>query len=137
MGNIRFYLKVYAVALAAFLVVDAVWIIAFAGPLYQKKIGHLLADSVNWIAAVIFYLMFIAGLVFFAVRPVIKNEIPAASGLFKSVIFGLMTYGTFSLTNLALIDTWPVSMAIVDMIWGMTVSVLVGWVSINVGKYLG
>ena len=121
--------------MAAFLVIDAVWIVAFAGPLYQKKIGHLIADDVNWAAAGLFYLMFIAGLVYFAIRPGIKDGNFHVSGIFKSGMFGLMTYGTFSLTNLALIDTWPISLTMVDIAWGMTVSVLVGWISIKAGLF--
>ncbi len=125
----------YGIALAAFLVIDMIWIGLIARNFYRNRLGHLLAASPNLTAAVIFYLMFVAGLVFFAVRPgVIKNNL--TEGLLKSALFGLMTYGTYDLTSLALIENWPLSVTLVDMVWGVMVSMGVGYISIQSGRYL-
>ena len=121
------------VALASFLVVDLIWIGLIARTFYQERLGFLLASSPNWAAAIIFYLMFIAGLLFFVVLPGLKDKAFIAS-LSRAAVFGLLTYGTYDLTNLALIEGWPVSVTIVDMIWGMTLSVIVCFVSLKIGR---
>jgi len=83
-----------------------------------------MAKNVNWPAALIFYLLFIAGLVVFVIQPGL-----AAKSLFKTVLlaalFGLVTYATYDLTNLATIKNWPLIVTIVDLIWGMLLSVIV------------
>jgi uncharacterized membrane protein len=79
--------------------------------------------------------MYIAGLIYFAVRPELNNN-KLLPGVFKSALYGLLTYGTYDLTNLALIKDWPLSVTIVDMIWGVTVSVIVGTIGIVFGKRL-
>lgn len=68
------YLKVYGVALSVFLVVDLIWIGFIARTFYQDQLGFILASSPNWIAAIIFYLMFVAGLLFFVVIPGLKKN---------------------------------------------------------------
>ena len=133
MKSIKLYIKIYGVALVAFLVIDLIWIGLFANNFYRNRLGYILADSPNLIAAVIFYLMFIAGLIYFAVRPGLSSN-GYLSGIFKSALYGLITYGTYDLTNLALIENWPVSVTIVDMLWGMSVSTLVGIISIVFGR---
>ena len=135
MKRIKLYIKLYLISLSAFLVIDMIWIGIFANSFYRNRLGYLLAESPNLAAAVIFYLLFIAGLVFFAVRPGLKKK-SAVSGILKSAVFGLMTYGTYDLTNLALIKNWPISVTVVDMIWGMAVSAMVGFISIKLGKHL-
>jgi len=128
------YLKVYGVALSAFLVVDLIWIGFIARNFYQGQLGFILASSPNWIAAIIFYLMFVAGLLFFVVLPGLKNNALKES-LFRAAAFGILTYGTYDLTNLALIEGWPVLVTVVDIIWGMILSVIVCLVSVKVGRH--
>ena len=126
------YLKLYGVALSTFLVIDLIWIGFIARTFYREQLGFILASSPNWIAAVIFYLMFIAGLLFFVILPGLKNNILKVS-LFRAATFGILTYGTYDLTNLALIEGWPVLVTVVDMIWGMILSVIVCFVSLKAG----
>ncbi|MDD9304435.1 MAG: DUF2177 family protein [Desulfobacter sp.] len=135
MKNTKSYIKIYTVALVAFLVIDLFWITLFANHFYRNRLGYILSDSPNLIAALIFYLMFIAGLAYFAVLPGVNSK-GFLSGIFKSALYGLITYGTYDLTNLALIQHWPLSVTIMDMIWGVTVSVMVGTISIGFGKRL-
>ncbi len=127
-------LKVYGVALSVFLVVDLVWIGFIARTFYQDQLGFILASSPNWIAAIIFYLMFVAGLLFFVVIPGLKNN-GLKESLFRAALFGILTYGTYDLTNLALIEGWPVLVTVVDIIWGMVLSVIVCLVSVKLGRY--
>jgi len=127
------YLKIYGVALSVFLVVDLIWIGIIARNFYQEQLGFILASSPNWTAAIIFYLMFVAGLLFFAVVPGLK-ETGLKDSLFRAAVFGILTYGTYDLTNLALIEGWPVLVTVVDIIWGMILSIIVCMVSLKAGR---
>jgi len=128
------YLKVYGVALSVFLVVDLIWIGFIARTFYQDQLGFILASSPNWTAAIIFYLMFVAGLLFFVVIPGLKKN-DLKESLFRAAVFGILTYGTYDLTNLALIEGWPVLVTAVDIIWGMILSIIVCLVSLKVSRH--
>jgi len=110
------FLKLYLMTLVIFFLVDIVWLGVISKKLYKEYLGHLMGP-VNWPAALIFYAMFIAGLVFFVISPAIEKQ-----SLFYAVsvgaFFGLITYGTYDLTNLATLKDWPVTITIIDLIWG-------------------
>jgi len=86
--------------------------------------------DINWFAAIIFYLLFIAGLVTFVISPAIEKHSWVHALLFGA-LFGLITYATYDLTNLATLKNWPVLVTIVDLIWGTVLSA-----SISVITYL-
>ena len=130
-----YYLKLYLVTFSAFIVIDMVWLGLVARTFYQKHLGFIMAPSPNWIAAIIFYLLFIAGLLFFVVLPGLKDD-SLKTSLLRAAMFGLITYGTYDLTNLATVKDWPVLVTVVDMIWGMVLSVAVGLVGLKAGKWL-
>ncbi len=118
------FIKLYIIALPVFLAIDMVWLGLVAKNFYAKQIGFLMKTNVNWIAALIFYLLFIVGLILFVIEPALdKNSWQNA--LIMGVLFGLITYATYDLTNLATIKDWPVIVTIVDLIWGMFVSAAV------------
>ena len=128
-------LQVYAVTLGIFFAIDLVWLGVVAKDFYRQHIGHLLAAQVNWGAAVLFYVMFIGGLVFFAVKPGLE----AASGtraLAYGALFGLLTYATYDLTNQATMKDWPVLVTVVDLAWGSILSATVAWLSYQVSSRL-
>lgn len=130
-----FYIKLYIVTLVTFLVIDMFWLGLVARGFYRKHLGFILASKPNWVAAVIFYLLFIGGLLIFVVVPGLE-----ANSLLKTIIhaalFGAITYATYDLTNLATIDKWPLIVTVVDLIWGSTISVLVSLVGFKIGKLL-
>ena len=115
------YLAAYAVATVVMLAIDLLWLGVIAKPLYRAGIGHLMADSPNIPAAVLFYLMFPVGLMFFAVVPNASSSewMPT---LLAGALFGLFTYATYDLTNLATLKGWPVGLAVLDIAWGSLVS---------------
>lgn len=118
-------LKLYLLALPVFFAVDMLWLGVVAKNFYKNQIGFLMTPSINWLAAIIFYLIFIAGLVLFVVSPALaKNSLQHA--LIFGALFGFITYATYDLTNLATLKDWPLTVTIVDMIWG---SVLASTVS--------
>ncbi len=130
-----YYVKLYLATLMAFFVIDMIWLGLIARAFYQKHLGFLLASPPNWTAAVIFYLLFIAGILVFVVVPGLKED-SLKTTLLRAALFGLITYATYDLTNLATIKNWPVVVTVVDMIWGVVLSVSVSFVSFTVGKWL-
>jgi uncharacterized membrane protein len=116
----------YVIALAVFFAVDMVWLGLVAKGFYRRYLGTMLSPKVNWPAAILFYLLFIAGLVVFVIKPVLlKGGTLEAAVL--GAFFGLICYATYDLTNLATLKDWPVVLTIVDLVWG---SVLGGGVSV-------
>jgi uncharacterized membrane protein len=118
------FIKLYAIAFAVFLGVDAAWLVLIAKKFYTKYIGYLMAKNPNLWAALIFYLIFIAGLVFFVITPALDKKM-WTQALLAGMFFGLVTYATYDLTNLATVKDWPLIVTIVDLIWGMFVSATV------------
>jgi uncharacterized membrane protein len=111
------FIKVYIVAFIVFLVIDMLWLGLIAKSLYREHLGFLMKENVNWIAAIIFYLVFIVGIVTFVVLPALKTD-SWQHALFLGALFGLVTYSTYDLTNLATLKEWPVLITVIDLIWG-------------------
>ena len=128
-------LQIYAVTLGIFFAIDLVWLGVVAKDFYRQHIGHLLAPDVNWPAAVLFYLMFIGGLVFFAVKPALEAN-SAARAMMYGAFFGLLTYATYDLTNQATMRDWPVLVTVVDLAWGTVLSATVAYLSFQVSSRL-
>ena len=126
------FIKLYLIAFVVFFAVDLVWLGLVAKKFYRKHIGFLMRPKPNWAAALIFYLVFIAGIVFFAVLPSREMACPGTAVLY-GVLFGFFTYATYDLTNLATIKDWPLIVTIVDLAWGMilcgSVSGLTYWIA--------
>lgn len=122
------FIKLYAVALSVFLAIDLVWLGFIAKSFYGKYLGHLMREGVNWPAAIVFYLLFVAGLVMFVIYPAVdRHQWYYALG--AGAAFGLITYATYDLTNLATIKDWPLVVTIVDMVWGMVLAASVSLVT--------
>jgi len=112
------FLKLYGIAFVVFFVIDLIWLGIIAKDLYQKQIGHLLKQDVNWYAAIIFYLLFIAGLVYFVLLPNVGPDSSVLKVILAGAIFGFITYATYDLTNLATLKDWPIQITIIDLAWG-------------------
>jgi uncharacterized membrane protein len=111
------FIKLFIIALPVFFVIDMVWLVLVAKKFYQEQIGFLMKPDINWFAAIIFYLLFIAGLIIFVVSPAVEKHSWVHAILFGA-LFGLITYATYDLTNLATLKDWPLLVTIVDLIWG-------------------
>lgn len=130
-----FYLKLYFATLVAFFAIDIVWLGLVARTFYRKYLGFLMAPNPNWLAAIIFYLLFIVGILVFVVVPGLADN-SLKTMLLRAALFGLITYATYDLTNLATVKNWPLMITIVDLIWGTTLSVVVSYISFLAGKWL-
>jgi uncharacterized membrane protein len=135
--NPAYYLKTYLVAVPVFFLIDMVWLGVIAKGVYAKYMGHLLRPVPNWPATIVFYLLFIVGLVIFAIHPALKNQSWSYALLYGG-LFGFFTYMTFDMTSLAVLKDWPWQIVIIDIIWGIVLSGSVSVVSYLIaGKYLG
>jgi uncharacterized membrane protein len=122
-------LKLYAIALPVFFAIDMIWLGLVAKSFYRAQIGALMKPEVNWTAAIVFYLIFIAGLVVFVISPAVEKASWKRALLFGA-LFGLVCYATYDLTNLAVAKDWPLLVTIIDMIWGMVLAA-----SVSVATY--
>jgi len=111
------YVKLYIVTVPIFLIIDLLWLGIIARGFYRSKLDFILSEQVNWMAAVFFYLIYIIGILFFAIRPAISNH-SWIQALVLGALFGFFTYATYDLTNFATIKEWPLGVVIVDVIWG-------------------
>jgi uncharacterized membrane protein len=111
------FIKLFLIALPVFFVIDMVWLVLVAKKFYQGQIGFLMKPDINWFAAITFYLLFIAGLVIFVISPAVEKHSWVHAILFGA-LFGLITYATYDLTNLATMKDWPLLVTVVDLIWG-------------------
>ena len=133
--NISFYLKLYALTVPVFFVIDILWLGVVAKGFYRKKLNFILSPDVNWVAAIVFYLIYIAGIIFFAVRPaVIAASWRQAAVL--GALFGFFTYATYDLTNMATIKNWPLTIVVVDILWGVCLCTVVSCLSFLISKWL-
>jgi uncharacterized membrane protein len=107
----------YAGTIAAFLVLDFLWLGVVMPEFYRSQIGHLMAEGVNWLAAVVFYVMYVAGIFIFAVLPALRNGKGRRAALLGALL-GLVAYGTYDLSNQAVLEDWPLLVTVVDILWG-------------------
>lgn len=122
----------YVLTALVFFGLDMVWLGFLAKDLYRRYLGAFLSQQVNWVAAGIFYLIFIAGIFLFVILPAVEKG-SWTRALVMGGLFGLVTYATYDLTNLATMVQWPVRIVIIDLVWGV---VLVGAVSVAGFKIL-
>jgi len=129
------YLKLYALTIPIFFVIDIIWLGVIARGLYRRHLGFVLSPDVNWVAAVIFYLMYIVGILFFAVRPALNSNSWLQAALLGG-LYGFFTYATYDFTNLATIKDWPPIIVLVDIVWGVCLCTVVSVLSFLIAKWL-
>lgn len=130
-----YYLKLYLATLVIFLAIDILWLSLIARRFYAKYLGFLLSAQPVWSAAILFYLLFVAGVLVFVVLPGLQVD-SAKRVLLLGALFGLVTYGTYDLTNLALVKEWPWIVTVVDMFWGAALAAMVSYFGYMIGKFL-
>lgn len=111
------FIKLYLIATPIFFAIDIIWLSIFAKNFYRSQLGSLLTDKINWTAAIVFYLIFIAGIVIFVLVPAVRED-SLQKALIFGALFGFFAYATYDLTNLATTKNWPFALSIVDMLWG-------------------
>ncbi len=114
-------LRLYLLTLVIYGAIDFLWVGLIAKQWFQKEIGHLMASSIKMPPAILFYLLYPLSLILFAIFPSIKTGSPLQALLYGAAL-GLTCYAAYDLTNLATLKSWPIKLAICDMLWGGFVS---------------
>lgn len=128
------FLKLYAIALPVFFAIDLTWIGFVAKNFYKSQIGYLMTSTVNWTAAIVFYLLFIVGMIVFVIGPAYEAH-SWSRALLYGAMFGFMTYATYDLTNLATVKDWPLLVTVVDLTWGTVLAASVSTVTVLIAQY--
>jgi len=127
------FLKLYTITLCAFLAIDALWLGIIAKGFYRQQIGFLMKDQMNWVAALLFYIVFAVGIVVFALMPAIESGSWVRATLLGALL-GFLAYAAYDLTNLATIKNWPIVVTIVDLAWGTFLTALVSTVAYFIAR---
>ena len=128
------YIIPYFATLVFFLVVDMIWLGGIAKKIYGRALGSLMTRNVRWGAAGVFYVLYILGVVIFAIRPAIAAD-SLMTGLMFGALYGFFCYMTYDLTNLATLKGWPEKLIWIDIPWGTvltgTAALFGTWVAIT------
>jgi uncharacterized membrane protein len=127
------FLAPYLATLIFFLAVDMVFLGVVAKDFYRAGIGHLMADNFNIPAAIIFYAIYIVGVMIFVVNPAVEAGDWSKAALYGA-LFGFFCYATYDMTNLATLRDWPLSLSLADMAWGTTITAAASVVGYFVGS---
>ena len=130
------YIVAYFATAAVFLIIDYVWLTQVVSGFYANRLGDLLLDKPNYGVAAGFYLIFIIGIVIFAVAPAFKSG-SVWTALVYGALFGFFAYATYELTNLATLKNWPVSIVAIDIIWGSVLTSIAAGAGFAISNYLG
>lgn len=126
---------VYLLSLIVFLAVDMLWLGVVAKDFYRNNLGHLLRPDVNWAAALIFYLLYVAGTLIFATMPALEKQ-SLRQAVLQGALFGFFAYATYDLTNLATLKDWPLNVVLVDILWGAVLTATVAAASFGIGRWI-
>jgi len=126
-------IKTFLVAFAVFLGIDMLWLTIIASKFYKSQIGHLMADKAKLLPAAIFYLLFIAAMIYFVIVPALEHQ-NLTRLIISAAIFGLVTYATYDLTNMATLKDWPLLVTVVDIAWGTFISLAVSLITYFIRK---
>jgi uncharacterized membrane protein len=129
------FVKLYAVTTPVLFAIDLVWLGVVANPFYRARLGDLMRPDPRWGAAILFYLLYVAALIVFAVQPGLERASLCRATILGAGL-GFICYATYDLTNLALAKGFPTVVAVVDIAWGTALSAgvaaiaykLAGWV---------
>jgi uncharacterized membrane protein len=127
---------VYLLTVPVFFGIDLVWLGAVANGFYRDNLGPLLRPTFNWTVGLIFYLLFIVGILVFAVYPAVDRE-SAVRALWLGALFGFFAYSVYDLTNLATIRDWPLKVSLLDLAWGTVLTAVVSFISYFIARWVG
>lgn len=126
----------YIIAVVSAMVLDGIWLGIISKPIYQKYIGDLMLKQAHLFPAIVFYLIFGVAVLVFVTDPALKNSWGFGQILFHGALLGLVIYGGYDLTNLAILKSWPIAISIIDMAWGVTLTSLVSLITVYLSKIL-
>jgi uncharacterized membrane protein len=107
----------YITTAIVFFAMDFVWLSKMTGLFYRARMGDMLLAQPNFPVAGAFYMVYVAGIVYFAVYPALTSGV-WTTALISGALLGFVAYGTYDMTNLATLKSWSISLSVVDMAWG-------------------
>jgi len=110
-------LYIFICALILFILIESIWLRLMSHSFYQAEIGHLLKPNPNFVAAVLFFLLYVLAICYFVIYPQ-STETSLIRVFSMGALLGLAAYGTYDLTCLALFKGFSVKVAVVDTLWG-------------------
>jgi uncharacterized membrane protein len=125
----------YGVAALVMALLDAAWITVVAGDLYRAELGAMVAGSPRWLPALGFYLLFWAGLCWFVVGPAMRDRSDLGRVALDAALLGLVAYGTWALTGLAVLTEMTWIVAVSDLLWGPVMSAAVAVAAVSAGRW--
>lgn len=125
------FFKLYGITLTILAIIDIPWILLIASNFYKAQIGHLMTNNPQYWPAVLFYTSYAAALIIFAILPGLEKQ-SLLHGCKLAFFLGFICYGAYDLTNQATLKDWPLTMTIVDMIWGASMSTLVTFLTLSI-----
>lgn len=130
------WIGTYIASLAAFLVIDAIWLTLVMKPLFDRHIGHMLRDQIALAPAAGFYLLYVVGVLYFCTAPALKDG-AVMLAVVNGAILGFMAYGTYEFTSMTTLKGWAWPMVITDIAWGMFLTAGVAAIGFLVARVLG
>ena len=121
----------YLSTAAIFLVIDAIMLRLYMAPLFERYIGPMMLENIRIAPAAIFYLAYVAGLLYLVSAPALKSGAPI---LIPAAILGFMAYGTFEFTNYAILKGWHWRMVVTDVAWGTVLTAVSAWGGVAITK---
>ncbi len=115
----------WLVALVIFLVLDSLWLGIVARDFYRSRLSNVIDMQVQFPVAAVFYMLHITGVMIFVIQPAAQNGSGLLMLLCRGGLYGLFTYATYDLTNLATVRNWPLSLALTDILWGTVLNAMV------------
>lgn len=116
---------------AIFLVIDAIMLRLYMAPLFERYIGPMMLENIRLAPAALFYMAYVAGLLYLVSVPALKSGAPI---LIPAAILGFMAYGTFEFTNYAILKGWNLRMVVTDVAWGTVLTAVSAWGGLAVTK---
>lgn len=123
----------YLATVAVFLLLDIIGLRYLVKPVFERHVGHLFADPFRMGAAALFYLGYVAGILWFVSLPALRQGDPMAA-LIGGAVLGLLAYGTYEFTNYATLRDWSLEQVIVDTLWGGFLTGIASWAGVMVGR---
>lgn len=129
------HIIIYFITLLTLALIDSAWLFSM-GAQYKSWLGHLFAPQVNFIPVIFFYLIYTFGLVYFVVMPGVKSGNSLVAVFLAGALFGLVAYATYDLTNHATMQSWPLVVTLVDMLWGAFLTGISSVIAIVIVNYV-
>lgn len=125
----------YMITALVFLALDAVMLKLVLQPLFEKHLSTWLLDEIRWGPAIVFYLLYVAGLIWLVSLPALRSG-NLAQALLGGAVVGAMAYGTYEFTNYATLRTWAPQMVAVDLAWGTILTGFSAWMGVTITRAL-